>query len=155
VSGTWPLKLDVESGAGKVELWNMPTGGAKLSSHLQFESPEDVPSVLWVAPVDSSDGERDIVLNLSWTAGAVTFEDIVKITVVEVESVEWMTLQGQALPPNDHPTGTVGLKWCPGATEPEGAWNDKVFVQATIKPPIPWQPLYFAVFEPGDRAGAQ
>ncbi|MEW6357984.1 MAG: hypothetical protein AB1696_16745 [Planctomycetota bacterium] len=57
--------------------------------------------------------------------------------------------------PNNHPSGTVGIKYYPDATQPGGAWNDQVQIYVTVSgfgpsTPTMMRNVYLAVFDPDD-----
>jgi hypothetical protein len=72
-------------------------------------------------------------------------------SVVAVQKVEWLDVNGnQITDPNNHPSGTVGVRIFPDATEPGGDAKNKVKVRATVTPAIANVPVFLRSIDVDD-----
>ncbi len=77
--------------------------------------------------------------------------DRVIVTVIDLE-VEWHRLDLSEIvgPPNDHPSGTVGHKYFPDASAPNGPWNNLVKVYARTDPAVSGITVHLESLDPDD-----
>jgi len=68
-------------------------------------------------------------------------------------NVAWETLSANPVviaEANNHPSGTLGVKYFPGATAPGGTWVDLLGLRITTDPPVQGVRVFLKAFDPDD-----
>ncbi len=77
--------------------------------------------------------------------------DTEAVSVVRVVAVDWLKLDDSLITdPNDHRSGTVGVKYFPDADLPTDGWHDLVQVRARIEPALSDVVVHLRSFDPDD-----
>lgn len=109
----------------------------------------DMPDHVYVEGTGLSSSPRDVELKLSTNLGC---EDIVKLTVIGVQAVEWVAMDS---PLYGNPNAGGGKQIFPGGTTPFDLTNRrKVKVRATITPPVDGADVYFKAFDVDDPSAS-
>jgi len=96
-------------------------------------------------------GSTTLTLRLT-DAGVEVCRDTVRVTVIGL-NVAWETLSANPVviaDDNNHPSGTLGVKYFPGATTPGGGWNDLLGLRITTDPPVQGLQVFLKAFDPDD-----
>ncbi len=158
------LTLEIVSGASKITVWRYnpdpPYNLLHVVSSSQPSKTWDMEDVDWgpflVEGMQPSGGYRDVELKLTYACGSESSVDKVRITVLQVQSVQWLGVDpgdGTNLS-NDNP-GSHGGGWriFPGKNTPTGQLHHKVKAKATINVTMPadrTSKVYFQVFDMDD-----
>lgn len=88
----WPtdltgnVTLKAIAGGAKIKIWGSQTkGGTPITLPETYATPSDLPEYLWVEGYETSTSLRDITLALEYTIGGTTFDDRIKVTVLEID----------------------------------------------------------------------
>jgi hypothetical protein len=138
IDAAHPVTLRAVSGGSKIRIWeNESKTGDPVSLPATYTSRSQLPDDLWVEGIQASTSVRDITLALEYTIAGHTFDDRIKVTVVEVTDVEWQTYPGNTqlagCPKNP------GYRIFPGKKthdDPDGDDRRKVTVKATLNVPV-------------------
>jgi len=88
LSGNVTLRLSAGRGGG-IWLWDNPTlTGSPIILPKNYSTPADLPQTLYVQGFTTSTGVRDYELTLEYSVGYQSFADRIRITVVDVETVQ-------------------------------------------------------------------
>jgi len=86
---TGNVTLKANAGGTYVRIWNGSTkGGTAITLDATYATPSALPKSLWVEGYNASGSVRDIELALEFTVGGKTFDDKVKMTVIDVQSID-------------------------------------------------------------------
>ena len=97
----------------------------------------------------------EVTLELRFEKGGTTVRDTLTLNVLGLK-IEWLKRDGTVISdPNNHPSGTVGLRYFPGATDQEVlqnqvSYNRRVRVRVTVDGPIDRVPVFVKHFDPDD-----
>jgi hypothetical protein len=88
LSGNVTLRLSAGRGGG-IWVWDNPTlTGSPIILPKSYSTPADLPQTLYVQGFTTSTGVRDYELTLEYSIGYQSFADRIRITVVDVETVQ-------------------------------------------------------------------
>jgi len=80
--------VKVPSDSTKIKIWeNATKGGEPINLPENYNTPADLPENLHVEGFAASASVRDVILALEFTVGGKTFDDKVKVTVIDVQSI--------------------------------------------------------------------
>jgi len=86
---TGNVTLKANAGSTSVRIWEASTkGGTALTLPHSYATPSALPKSLWVEGYNASGSVRDVELALEFTLGASTLDDNVKMTVIDVQSID-------------------------------------------------------------------
>jgi len=116
----------------KINIWESATkGGTAITLPKTYSTPSDLPKELYVEGFTASSSVRDIALTLEYSVAGETFNDKVKVTAIDVESIAIDTSDSDShkIPsvkppskvPDDHFVTVKGI-------------TDNIVLKATINP---------------------
>lgn len=82
---TGSVTLKTLAGGGKIKVWFDRTKWAEIGLPATYSTPADLPNYLYVEGYETSGGVRDVTLALEYSVGGKTFDDKIKVTVVQVD----------------------------------------------------------------------
>jgi hypothetical protein len=99
------VRLTAPDGDTKIEVWN--TGKtAVIPFNTDFATNSQLPMDVWVKGVNVSESVRDVTLALNCTLGGTTFQDTIKLTVVDLGVNPTSGPIGTVVTLTLHPSGT-------------------------------------------------
>jgi hypothetical protein len=99
------VRLTAPDGGSKIEVWN--TGKTQVIPFgTDFATNNQLPMDVWVKGLQVSGSVRDVTLALNCTLGGTTFQDKIKLTVVDLEVNPTSGPIGTVVTLRLHPSGT-------------------------------------------------